>query len=412
MISICGRRPAPGQAGTDPREDGALAGSMVAARPLCLLLPEVGVVSETFIRSDVQDLLSGRVTVISDPPPQGQTVVGPPAWDTAGAPHLAFKPVPTDPLPSADRMSQVERFIRDHRASVVLIEYLDFAVRWFDLLRPLGPQVWLRGHGVDLSVRLRDPHWIDAYRRYAAADGVIVPSHAAACSLAALGLPRDRVHVVRYGVDVPTVLPSRARRTQRELRCAAVGRLVPKKAPLLVLESFRLAARHDRRLRLDLVGDGPLMPAVRRFVTDHRLEGVVRVHGRLTHPAALAVIRHAGVLLHHAVVAPDGDAEGQPLAVLEAMAAGLVVIATDHQGIPEVITGGVDGVLVPPGDVAAMAEALANMAADPALRADLGMAARRRIRQGHTREQARQTMLSLLGLTEERRDHLDGLGGP
>lgn len=162
-------------------------------QPLCVLLPEVGVASETFLRWDVQRLLPGGTAVVSDPPPQGETVLGRPAWEVTHVPHLGLRPVPGDPPPSKERQQAVRTFLAERGVEVALIEYFDFADRWFDLLRDAGVRVWVRGHGVDLSARLRDPHWRRVYERFATADGLIVPSRAAAARLR--GLEIGRAHV-------------------------------------------------------------------------------------------------------------------------------------------------------------------------------------------------------------------------
>lgn len=370
------------------------------ARRLCVLLPEIGVTSETFLQWDVQRLFPGGTVVVSDPPPLGETVLGRAAWDTAGAPSLTFAPVAGDPSPSPDRQEAVRTFMADQGVEVVLVEYFDFADRWFDLLRSAGVRVWVRGHGVDLSARLRDAHWRTAYRRYEVADGLIVPSDRAAQRLMAVGLPGDRLHVVRCCVEVPRVRPMPCpARSKLPVRCVAVGRLVPKKAPLLLLQSFAGACIPGSHLTLDLVGDGPLMPDVRRFIDQHSLADHVTVHGRLPHEEALALVRQADIMLHHAVTSSiDGDAEGLPVSIIEAMSAGVPVIATRHEGIPELINDGINGVLIGERDVHGMSLAIERLAADVVRRQRLGAAARHSIIHDYTETYARHTLLSLLGL--------------
>ncbi|MCW6003481.1 glycosyltransferase family 4 protein [Micromonospora sp. CPCC 205371] len=371
------------------------------SRPLCVFLPEIGVISETFIRWDTRELLPGGTAIVADPPPRGESVLHGQAWDAGECPVLAFDPLPGDPAPSAERLDAVVDFLATHRVEAVLVEYLDFADRWFDFLLRQPVRVWLRGHGVDFSARLTEQRWRDAYRRYDLAAGIIVPSAVAADALATLGLPAEKIHVVRYSVELPPPRPVTTRDRSPDVRCVAVGRLVPKKAPLLLLEAFRDAASRHQNVVLDLVGDGPLMGEVRQYVDRHELTGRVHVHGRLPHPDTLALIRGADILLHHAVTSPqDGDTEGQPLAILEAMAAGLPVIATNHAGIPEAITDKVNGRLVAEHDVAAMAANVLDLADDHAERQRLGRAARKTIEERHGRERARRALLTLLGLAE------------
>jgi colanic acid/amylovoran biosynthesis glycosyltransferase len=365
--------------------------------PLAIVLPEIGLASETFIRWDVTHLLPGATAIIADPPPGGLSLRGETTWTLGAEPALVFDPVEGDPPPSDLRVKAALSFLDRNEVQVVLVEYLDFADRWFDPLHATGRHVWVRGHGIDLSARLRDENLAKANQRYAKADGIIVPSRHAAQTLIDLGLPGKKVHVVRYPVEIPALGQPAAR---DEVRCVAVGRLVAKKAPLIVLEAFRAASIAEPSLTLDLVGDGPLMTDVQAYVADQGLGERVRVHGRLDHSDALDLLRSADILLHHAVTAPDGDAEGQPLAVLEAMAAGLAVIATDHAGIPEIVADSMTGRLVAEHDTAAMTAAILDLARDQAVRERLGAAARHAIGREHTSAHARQRLLELMGLEE------------
>lgn len=125
------------------------------------------------------------------------------------------------------------------------------------------------------------------------------------------------------------------------------------------------------RLRLSIVGDGPLMGAVREQVASLGLQDVVWLPGARADVAAL---------LHgFSLFTLPSLAEGTPVSMLEAMACGLPVVASKVGGIPEVVSDGVEGSLVPPQDVEALARALADHVRDPALRRQRGEAARARV---------------------------------
>lgn len=125
------------------------------------------------------------------------------------------------------------------------------------------------------------------------------------------------------------------------------------------------------RLRLSIVGDGPLMGAVREQVASLGLQDVVWLPGARADVAAL---------LHgFSLFTLPSLAEGTPVSMLEAMACGLPVVASNVGGIPEVVTDGVEGSLVPVEDTEALAQALASYVRDPALRRQRGEAARARV---------------------------------
>lgn len=151
----------------------------------------------------------------------------------------------------------------------------------------------------------------------------------------------------------------------------AVGRNVPKKGfPLLL----RALAGMQEDFRLHLISDHPP-------VNDPR----VTVHGLLPRAAVYDRMRRARALILPCQRGPDGDMDGIPVVILEAMAMGVPVITTAISGIPEVVDGAV-GWLLPPGEIAPLQEAIREALADPAGAARRGQAARARVLAGRTLE--------------------------
>lgn len=362
-------------------------------KPLCVLAPEIGVLSETFIEWDINHLFPGGTVVVSDPPPRGQTVLGRPAWGT-DAPTLAFAPVPGDPAPDAARRADLARFLGEHGVEVVLVQFLDFAHRWVDTLLELEVKVWVRGHGADLSVRLSP-----SYAAFGAVEGVIVPSPAAAARLVTVGVPEAKIHIVPNHVDLPARPVQRQRRSV--IRCLSVGRLVPKKGHRYVIGAFAKAAVDNASLRLDIIGDGPLRPDLAKQITDAGLDDRVELRGALPPAEVATAMIESDLFLHHAVTGDDGDVEGQPLALLEAMAAGLACLTTRHEAIPDLIDHDVSGVLVDERDVGATAAEITALATDISRRQRLAAGAWARVRDHHTHAHAQSRLRELLGLTHK-----------
>jgi glycosyltransferase involved in cell wall biosynthesis len=152
-------------------------------------------------------------------------------------------------------------------------------------------------------------------------------------------------------------------------RIVMVGRLAEQKRPDVALQAFASARRRRPELELDIVGDGPLRPEAERLAAGLGVDGAVRFLGvRDDVPELLA--RAECMLL-------ASDYEGSPLAVAEAMAAGLAVVATDTAGTNELVRPGRTGKLVPCGDSEGLAAALVEVLADPKLAARLGAEGRR-----------------------------------
>jgi colanic acid/amylovoran biosynthesis glycosyltransferase len=364
--------------------------------------------SETFIGRHMTNLLPGQTAVIgrlrrpAGPPPDW--VLEGPILDLArglsGGRELPWRAIRFALRRLGVRPEAVSatRFLRRYGVEVVLNEYLHTSPRWLPVAHRLGLRFVAHAHGVDASAHLREPAWPATRRALQSADAVIVVSEAMRERLVKGGIDSARLRVVPYGVDVPETPPSRPDR--RAVTCLAVGRMVPKKGPVYLLESFARAVREAPQLRLELVGDGQLLPAVRQFVAEHDLGDRVTLHGSLPHAGVRRLMLGADVFLQHSLEDPEtGDAEGLPVAILEAMASALPVVATRHEGIAEAIPDETVGLLVAERDTEEMAARIVELAADSQARTRIGDAAWRQARERFTWERERSDLLELLGLT-------------
>lgn len=182
-----------------------------------------------------------------------------------------------------------------------------------------------------------------------------------------LGFDDTNTRVLYNPVGVPAVAPSP--RMQRPLLAVALGRLGENKGTYDLIRAVGLLPNWIRQdLRFTLAGDGEVTQA-RDFVRSHGLEDVIDVVGWLDAAARDRLLAQAAIL-----VLPSYS-EGLPMAVLEAMAQGVVPVTTAVGGIPDVITDKVDGLLVTPGDIAQLAAALQCLVADDGFRNRLAAAA-------------------------------------
>lgn len=194
--------------------------------------------------------------------------------------------------------------------------------------------------------------------------GVIAVSPEEQRAATGLGLGRGRVVLVPNGVDPAERQAQAPRESARQLMGAAegdlvvgfVGRLVEQKAPQALVSAFARLAAAVPRARLVVVGAGPLESPLRASADGLGVADRVVWLGE----------RPAGsVLAGFDVFAMSSLKEGLPYVVLEAMSAGLPVVATDSSGVESLVRTGVNGVVVPRGDDAALAEALIELARDP-----------------------------------------------
>jgi glycosyltransferase involved in cell wall biosynthesis len=234
--------------------------------------------------------------------------------------------------------------------------------------------VRLRCHHSSVSASLlvaAESYLARARRSYDRVDRFVAPSRFLRNVLVAGGLPVDRIDVVPNAIEVGT---PPARRVDDPARFVYFGRFSPEKG----LDDLLTASRSLRGgTRLQLFGSGPLDEHLRRRVATDGLP--VDVNGYAPLEGILPVL--AGAV---AAVLPARWHENCPMAILEAGAAGVATIGTSLGGIPDLIDDGLDGILVPPGEHAALARAMNDLAADPDRAVELGRRARRRVEERHS----------------------------
>lgn len=179
-------------------------------------------------------------------------------------------------------------------------------------------------------------------------------------------IPVARITTIRNGVALSR-LPRRAdHRALTAVRLCSVGNLYPRKGHTYLIRALGLLRDRGVPATLDVIGEGPERTALARLMHELALEEVVALRGGVPDAATLLADYDAFVL--------PSVAEGLPVALLEAMGVGLPVVATRVGGISEVVTNGLNGMLVAASDVEALAAALQRIASDPELRARLGAA--------------------------------------
>jgi 2-deoxystreptamine N-acetyl-D-glucosaminyltransferase/2-deoxystreptamine glucosyltransferase len=225
-------------------------------------------------------------------------------------------------------------------------------------LRPVTPRgVLLRASGGAVE------RWL-----LPGADAVIALTPSTARMLRGDGIPSGRVHVIPPGYD-PALFAAAAADPFPGLprpRVAYLGRLAPQKDVGTLLQAFALLPAGTRLL---LVGDGPDRAALARRA--QAFGGRVHFAGFVPHAAVPAVLAHVDLLVLPSLY------EDLSSALIEAMAAGLPVVATRVGGTADLVHHGVNGLLVAPRDPAALAAAISQVLADPAAAARLSAAARR-----------------------------------
>jgi glycosyltransferase involved in cell wall biosynthesis len=193
------------------------------------------------------------------------------------------------------------------------------------------------------------------------------------------GPAADRLRRIYNGLDLrdfPYHEPA-----ERPARVLAVGRLVEKKGFADLLEACAILARLGREFDCWIVGSGELEADLKQRIERLALGERVALLGARPRREIVRLVHEAAVLAVPCVVGQDGNRDGLPTVLLEAMALGTPCVSTDVTGIPEVLRDGETGLMVPQHDPAALAAAIERLLSDPALRVALATRARRQVEQ-------------------------------
>jgi glycosyltransferase involved in cell wall biosynthesis len=173
----------------------------------------------------------------------------------------------------------------------------------------------------------------------------------------------------------------------------SVCRLHPTKGLEFAIDAFKHIAEKRHDLEMVIIGDGDLKEALQKRVNGHALDGKVRFLGSMGNEAALDYIATATLFVLPSVIAPNGDRDGIPTALIEAMYMGTPVVSTRVSGIPELIDDGVNGYLAEPGDVTGLADKMERLLNDAALRQTIGQQARRKVVDNFYEEESADVMI-------------------
>lgn len=186
----------------------------------------------------------------------------------------------------------------------------------------------------------------------------------------------DKIKRIYHGLDAAAYRASADRQHragQPRSTIVAVGQLKEKKGFTYLLQACRSLLDEGYDFDCHIIGGGPLHEALAEEILQLGLGDAVQLLGAQPHDRVIAELDQASAFVLPAVLGADGDRDGIPNVILEAMAMQLPVVSTNHSGIPEVVHDGRTGLLVPPADVSALALALARLLDDPELGRLMGL---------------------------------------
>ncbi len=215
-------------------------------------------------------------------------------------------------------------------------------------------------HGIDISSREVLNHYTPEYQQLFRLGDMMLPiSELWAGRLKSMGCPGEKITVSRMGVDLArfTLRPVKVPGTS--LQIISVARLTEKKGLHVAIEACRQLKACGVDFRYRILGIGPWERRLRTLIEQYQLEDYVDMPGFKPSHEVKVMLDEADVFLLPSVTGADGDMEGIPVALMEAMAVGIPVVSTVHSGIPELIQSDYSGWLVPENNAPALADRLA-----------------------------------------------------
>jgi glycosyltransferase involved in cell wall biosynthesis len=268
---------------------------------------------------------------------------------------------------SSGELRALTNVLARRNAQLLHIYFGQIAVHLLPLIRTWEKPSIVSFHGADAIVEMNKPAYREATRQMlAAVKFVLVRSESLRRAVVDLGCDEGKIEVQHTGIPLDE-FPFRERSAPKngEWRFVQAGRLIEKKGLPVTLRAFARFLKRYPNATLTVAGDGPLLGQIQDLARELKIENRVSFTGFVSQAQLRDLYSGSHIFLHPSETGPDGNQEGIPNSMLEAMASGLPVFATQHGGIPEAIENSVSGVLVPERNHEELSRALLAAVQDP-----------------------------------------------
>lgn len=274
------------------------------------------------------------------------------------------------------------RIIKENDVKVVHCNFGNDAIAFIPLVQKLGIRLISHFHGYDASDKLFDDqeYSLCLAQLFQFSAKAIVPSKYLGLILLNKGISPEKLKVVQYGIET-NYFNSVNQRGEKVIRILHVGRIVGKKGvPDLIRTLFQVKQNTDVKFIFDVIGEGYEEGQSKQLVDDLQLKNTVTFHGSQPRDVVKEFMSLADIYILNSRIAEDGDTEGLPNSILEAMACGCAVISTRHSGIPEAIDNEINGLIVEEKNNMQLCAAILKLLSDPDYRKDIGKNAQNKAR--------------------------------
>jgi colanic acid/amylovoran biosynthesis glycosyltransferase len=266
---------------------------------------------------------------------------------------------------------------REHGIGLIHAHFAPSGYYTLATKKELGIPLIVSFYGQDVFEIPSEQKWKVRYLRlFNEADLILSLSKDMTADLLQMGCPEKKIKIYRLGIDLTDFSP--VDRPERELvTILTIARLVEKKGIEYLIRAAAELVGADLPVRLKIIGDGPLMESLTALARELSLGDRVDFAGRVPFARLPEELAQADIFCLPSVTDRFGGKDEISMVLKEAMGTAMPIVATYHAGIPEVISDGVNGLLVPERDAPALTAALKRLAEDPGMRAGIGKEGRK-----------------------------------
>ncbi len=268
-------------------------------------------------------------------------------------------------------IESIKLYLLRNKIDVILCEYGPSGVEMMDIAFELKIPLVVHFHGYDAYRKdILESYGLRYSELFFKMHSAIVVSNHMCKQLLDLGCSQNKLLKLYYGVN--TKLFDVKNKIDDSMQFVSCGRFVEKKAPNLVIKAFQIVVSKFPYAKLVMIGDGELLEECKSLVDDLGISESVNFTGSLSQEYIAKEFSKSYAYVQHSVTTKENDSEGTPLSILEAMSAGLPIVATKHAGIVDIIKDGYSGFLVDERDYKSMASKMEILISNKQLALNLG----------------------------------------
>jgi glycosyltransferase involved in cell wall biosynthesis len=276
-------------------------------------------------------------------------------------------------------IAKIKRLLQGQSFDLIHAQFGDNGLRILPLARQLNLPMVVTFHGFDASRKLANRIYYEGLKElFDYASAIIVVNTGMADVLPLNEANRRKVRWVPCGVDPEQFVFDQSVQT-KSFNILHVGRLIEKKGVPDLIRAFAMATKEVDKMTLHIVGTGKEAGECRALAKEYHLESKIIFHGWKSPKEVKELMQQCEVFVLNSRVASNGETEGLPVGLLEAMAMSRAVISTRHAGIPLAVENEVSGILVDERDTHSLSRQMLRLYHDKKLRLDLGIAARAKV---------------------------------